>query len=386
MVHNGIEYGLMAAYAEGLNILSEGQHRRRRPRRRTPRRRRSPTPSTTSYDFDLGAITELWRRGSVVSSWLLDLTAAAFVADPELSGFEGRVSDSGEGRWTVHAAIDEGVPAPVLSAALYERFYSRGRADMANKILSAMRAQFGGHAESKSKQVTDERRHATRRRCAGAVRRHRRPGQAQAVPGAVPPRTTRHAEGAGHRRGPQRLDRQGVLRARPRRDHRRHPRRQGRGDRRADGPPRPHPGRLRRPEDVEHPAQDARQAQEQGRRVLHGHPADDVPLGRPVAGLGGLQRPRPHRGREAVRPRPGQRQGAQRDAARGVPRGAHLPHRSLPRQGERRGPAGLPLLEHLARAGVEPQLRAQRADHDERDHRRRGARQLLRRRRQRSAT
>jgi 6-phosphogluconate dehydrogenase len=146
MVHNGIEYGLMAAYAEGLNILSEadiGASDRPKDAETAP----LANPEYYRYDFDLAAITELWRRGSVVSSWLLDLTAAALAADPSLSGFEGRVSDSGEGRWTIHAAIDEGVPAPVLSAALNERFDSRGRAGTANKILSAMRAQFGGHVE-----------------------------------------------------------------------------------------------------------------------------------------------------------------------------------------------------------------------------------------------
>ncbi len=148
MVHNGIEYGLMAAYAEGLNILSQaniGADNRPKDAETAP----LTHPEYYQYGFDLAAITELWRRGSVVSSWLLDLTAAAFVADPTLTGFEGHVSDSGEGRWTVHAAIDEGVPAPVLSAALYERFSSRGRDEMATKILSAMRAQFGGHAEAK---------------------------------------------------------------------------------------------------------------------------------------------------------------------------------------------------------------------------------------------
>jgi 6-phosphogluconate dehydrogenase len=148
MVHNGIEYGLMAAYAEGLNILSEanvGATNRPKDAETAP----LTHPEYYQYEFDLGAISELWRRGSVVSSWLLDLTSAAFAADPTLKGFEGRVSDSGEGRWTVHAAIDEGVPVPVLSAALYERFSSRGRADTANKILSALRAQFGGHVEGR---------------------------------------------------------------------------------------------------------------------------------------------------------------------------------------------------------------------------------------------
>ncbi|HSB87794.1 MAG TPA: decarboxylating 6-phosphogluconate dehydrogenase [Ilumatobacteraceae bacterium] len=155
MVHNGIEYGLMAAYAEGLNILAEadiGSASRPKDAETAP----LTHPQYYQYDLDLGAITELWRRGSVVSSWLLDLTAAAFAADPHLDAFEGRVSDSGEGRWTVHAAIDEGVPAPVLSAALYARFDSRGRSTTANKILSAMRAQFGGHVETT---VVAEREH-----------------------------------------------------------------------------------------------------------------------------------------------------------------------------------------------------------------------------------
>ncbi len=148
MVHNGIEYGLMAAYAEGLNVLAKadiGSLDHTKDAETAP----LTNPEYYQYDFDLGAITEVWRRGSVVASWLLDLTAAALQADPELSAFTGQVSDSGEGRWTLHAAIDEGVPVPVLSAALYQRFSSRGRADVADKLLSAMRAQFGGHAEVK---------------------------------------------------------------------------------------------------------------------------------------------------------------------------------------------------------------------------------------------
>jgi 6-phosphogluconate dehydrogenase len=148
MVHNGIEYGLMAAYAEGLNVLAKAGIGRED---HAADAETAPLADARYYQYqlDLPAITELWRRGSVVTSWLLDLTAAAFVKDPELSEFAGHVSDSGEGRWTVHAAIDEGVPAPVLSAALYSRFESRGRADIANKVLSAMRAGFGGHHERK---------------------------------------------------------------------------------------------------------------------------------------------------------------------------------------------------------------------------------------------
>jgi 6-phosphogluconate dehydrogenase len=148
MIHNGIEYAVMAAYAEGLNILKHanaGARPHDQDGDTVPIRR----PDHYQYDFDIAAITELWRRGSVISSWLLDLTAAALAGDPTLRQFSGRVSDSGEGRWTVAAAIDEGVPAPVLSAALYERFASRGRADFANQVLSAMRWQFGGHSEKK---------------------------------------------------------------------------------------------------------------------------------------------------------------------------------------------------------------------------------------------
>jgi len=146
MVHNGIEYGLMAAYAEGLNILAGanvGAEQRSKDAETAP----LTHPQYYRYDLDLPAVAEVWRRGSVVASWLLDLTANALFADPELAGFEGHVSDSGEGRWTLTAAIDEGVPVPVLSTALFARFTSRGNALMADKLLSAMRAQFGGHAE-----------------------------------------------------------------------------------------------------------------------------------------------------------------------------------------------------------------------------------------------
>ena len=146
MVHNGIEYGVMAAYAEGLNILRSaniGKHADGVDAETTPLR----NPEMYQYEMDLPEITEVWRRGSVIGSWLLDLTAAALAADPELAGFHGRVSDSGEGRWTIQAAIDEAVPAPVLSAALYARFSSRGEADFANRVLSAMRHEFGGHVE-----------------------------------------------------------------------------------------------------------------------------------------------------------------------------------------------------------------------------------------------
>ena len=147
MVHNGIEYGLMAAYAEGLNILrhaNAGLHERTVDAETTPLR----NPEHYQYELNLADITEVWRRGSVVASWLLDLTAAALTASPGLDNFSGRVSDSGEGRWTIQAAIDESAPAPVLSAALYQRFTSRGEGDFAAKVLSAMRFQFGGHVET----------------------------------------------------------------------------------------------------------------------------------------------------------------------------------------------------------------------------------------------
>ena len=146
MVHNGIEYGLMAAYAEGLNILKNADIGTRPPEadaETTPLR----DPADYQYRFNLADIAELWRRGAVIGSWLLDLTAAALQKEPALGSFAGRVSDSGEGRWTVAAAIDEAVPAPVLSAALYERFSSRGKDDFADKLLSAMRFEFGGHVE-----------------------------------------------------------------------------------------------------------------------------------------------------------------------------------------------------------------------------------------------
>ncbi len=148
MVHNGIEYGIMAAYAEGLNILHNanvGKQQGAVDAETTPLR----DPELYQYDFNLTDIAEVWRRGSVIASWLLDLTANALLDDPQLKKFAGRVSDSGEGRWTVDAAIDEGVPAYVLTAALFERFSSRGAADFADKLLSAMRYEFGGHLEKK---------------------------------------------------------------------------------------------------------------------------------------------------------------------------------------------------------------------------------------------
>ena len=148
MVHNGIEYGVMAAYAEGFNILHHanvGAKDVAHDAETTPMR----DPTLYQYDFDVADIAEVWRRGSVIASWLLDLTAGALLKEPNLDSFEGRVSDSGEGRWTIKAAIDEAVPAPVLSAALYQRFSSRGEADYADKLLSAMRHAFGGHHEKK---------------------------------------------------------------------------------------------------------------------------------------------------------------------------------------------------------------------------------------------
>jgi 6-phosphogluconate dehydrogenase len=146
MIHNGIEYGVMAAFAEGFGILREanaGKQQHARDAETSPLR----DPEHYQYDFNLPDIAEVWRRGSVIASWLLDLTAAALAQDPQLSQFTGRVSDSGEGRWTIKAAIDEAVPAPVLSTALFERFSSRSRSEFQNKLLSAMRYEFGGHLE-----------------------------------------------------------------------------------------------------------------------------------------------------------------------------------------------------------------------------------------------
>ena len=149
MVHNGIEYGVMAAFAEGFNILRNadiGKRQRDADAETTP----LAHPEFFQYDFDLPQIAELWRHGSVIRSWLLDLTARALAEDATLAGFAGRVSDSGEGRWTVTAAIEEGVPAPVITTALFSRFESRGNADFADRLLSAMRKQFGGHVEKKT--------------------------------------------------------------------------------------------------------------------------------------------------------------------------------------------------------------------------------------------
>ncbi len=159
MVHNGIEYGVMASYAEGLNIL---KHANVGKRRQTVDAETAPllNPEYYEYDLDLAAIAELWRRGSVIGSWLLDLTAASLQASPKLKEFAGRVADSGEGRWTIAAAIDESVPAPVLTAALYERFSSRGGGGFADRVLSAMREQFGGHHE----QARPARKQAAARR------------------------------------------------------------------------------------------------------------------------------------------------------------------------------------------------------------------------------
>jgi 6-phosphogluconate dehydrogenase len=147
-VHNGIEYGLMASYAEGLNILRSahvGTQKRADDAETAP----LAEPELYRYDLDLREIAEVWRRGSVIASWLLDLTAAALERNPDLTGIAGRVSDSGEGRWTLKAAIDEGVPAPILSSAIAERFASRGAEDFANRVLSAMRFEFGGHHEKR---------------------------------------------------------------------------------------------------------------------------------------------------------------------------------------------------------------------------------------------
>jgi 6-phosphogluconate dehydrogenase len=150
MVHNGIEYGIMAAYAEGLNVIKSanvGKQTHAVDAETTPLR----DPEHYQYDFNLADVAEVWRRGSVIASWLLDLTASALIEDPNLTKFGGRVSDSGEGRWTIKASIDEAVPTPVLTTALYERFSSRGEGDYANKLLSAMRYQFGGHLEKPEK-------------------------------------------------------------------------------------------------------------------------------------------------------------------------------------------------------------------------------------------
>jgi 6-phosphogluconate dehydrogenase len=147
MVHNGVEYGMMAAIAEGLSIIEHADVGKRAPAELDAETAPLRNPEAYQYEIDVAEVAELWRRGSVVGSWLMDLTADAFARSPHLDDFAGRVSDSGEGRWTVDAAIDTGVPAAVITAALYERFESRGQGDFTAKILSAMRSGFGGHAE-----------------------------------------------------------------------------------------------------------------------------------------------------------------------------------------------------------------------------------------------
>ena len=198
MVHNGIEYGIMAAYAEGLGVLKAanvGKQQGEADAETTPLR----DPEHYQFDLNLADVAEVWRRGSVIASWLLDLTASALAADPKLSKFAGRVSDSGEGRWTIKAAIDEGVPVPVLTTALYERFASRGEADYQDKLLSAMRFGFGGHLE-KTRQVSKNHEHRSFRH-AGVFRGHGRPGLQENLPGAAGDGQARQPERAGHRRG-----------------------------------------------------------------------------------------------------------------------------------------------------------------------------------------
>ena len=205
MVHNGIEYGIMAAYAEGLGILRDaniGKQQHEIDAETTPLR----DPEHYQYDLNLTDIAEVWRRGSVIASWLLDLTADSLAKDPALAKFSGRVSDSGEGRWTIKAAIDEGVPVPVLTTALYERFSSRGNADFQDKLLSAMRYEFGGHLEKPAREIKiiNHERNSFRR--AGVFRRHGRSGLQENFSVAAGDDQARQSQRAGHRRGEGRLE------------------------------------------------------------------------------------------------------------------------------------------------------------------------------------
>ncbi len=227
----------------GAQRARQGRHRRARTTPPTPRRHRWPIRSTTSTTSTWRTVTEVWRRGSVVASWLLDLTAEALHADPALSRFAGNVSDSGEGRWTVHAAIDEGVPVPVLSAALYERFSSRAGPTSPTRCCRRCGPAFGGHVESPTRRAAGR---ADDRPMTEPTTRSSPPptpsccsappatSPSEAVPGALPPRAARQAQHAGDRRRPQRLDRRGVPQARPGRDHRRRPDARAAVDRLAD--------------------------------------------------------------------------------------------------------------------------------------------------------
>ena len=372
----------------GAERAGQGRRRQRGPRRGRRDGAARPTRSTTSTTSTWRAIAEVWRRGSVVASWLLDLTADALRRRSRAERVRGPRQRLRRGPLDACTPPStRACPVPVLAAALFERFTSRGRADVADKVLSAMRSEFGGHVERKDEHSMNGDRPdgpATSRRptpsCCSA-----RPATSPSA-SCSPPCTTLERRGElkvpGHRRGAQRLDRRRLPRARPRVDRRQ---RRGRYDEdvirdllrsgstssRATTPTRRRGSRS----PTRSTSTDRRSPCSTWRSRRH------VPDGRRVAGVGRPQRARPDRRREAVRPRPGVGARAERHAARGVPRGAHLPHRPLPRQGERRGPARVPLLEHAARAGVEPQLRPQRADHDGRDDRRRGSRQLLRRRR-----
>ena len=205
MVHNGIEYGIMAAYAEGLGILraaNVGKKAHEVDAETTPLR----DPEHYQYDLNLPDVAEVWRRGSVIASWLLDLTATALLKDPALANFAGRVSDSGEGRWTIKAAIDEGQPAPVLTTALYERFSSRGEADFQNRLLSAMRYEFGGHLEKPARKPCEDSHERTPLRRARLLRRHRRPRLQEDLPVAAGDGEARPPRRAGDRRGEVRLE------------------------------------------------------------------------------------------------------------------------------------------------------------------------------------
>ena len=272
----------MAAYAEGLNVLAKAGHRQRADTPKDAETAPLTHPEYYRTTSTSAPITEVWRRGSVVSSWLLDLTAAALHADPQLERVRGpgqRLAARAAGRCTPRST--RACPCPRSPASLFDRFYSRDRGDVANKVLSAMRAGFGGHARGR-RRTQRERRAATPRRRPGAVRRHRRPGQAQAVPGALPPgAATARSSVPVDRRGPQRLDRRGVPRSTPTTP---------------SSPPSP----TRRPRSIEpllarldlvqgdyadpatwtalRDALDRHHSTQ--RRVLHGHPADDVPDGR----------------------------------------------------------------------------------------------------------
>ena len=377
----------MAAYAEGLNILAKadiGAERHAVDAETAPLVAPRVLPLRPRPGGDHRGLAAGLRRRQLAARpdrrGARRRPRARRLRRPGQRLRRGALDDRGGDRRGRARARAVGGAVPALQLPRPVRRRRQGAVGDARRVRRPRRAQGRRRVDGAHRGRREAGRPAASR-CPRAVRRHRRSGQAQALPGPVPPRAARRADGPDHRRRPQRLDRRRLQGPRPRvRARQRRGRRRGRHHRhvRPDGP---HPGRLLGPRHVAIARRHARRVRVADGRVLHGDPARHVPDGRREAGVGGVEQAGPDRRREAVRSRPGLGAGAQPDAARRLPRGAHLPHRPLPRQGGRRGPPRVPLLQHAPRAAVEPQLRAQRAGDDGRVDRRRGSGQLLRGRR-----